>query len=166
MGPKEIRAEGYGIRSPRSNRIPIDLRAWRPPQDSAPQPHTPPLLPPPTPYSGPGGRGRANPLPTSPQPHGAGLSPPSHSTGWGIHLNPGVGSRKPLSSAPRSRSAVLQSVCKAVQSVYSAGPGPWDYGRRSPSICSITCREVSSVALPHTDTSLSPVSPVALSASP
>lgn len=36
----------------------------------------------------------------------------------------------------------------------------------SPSICSITCREVSSVALPHTDTSLSPVSPVALSASP
>lgn len=36
----------------------------------------------------------------------------------------------------------------------------------SPSTCPITCREVSSVALPHTDTSLSPGSPITPSASP
>lgn len=66
------------------------------------------------------------PSPCPPSPMGVPILPAPASAGRGIRANPGAGSSEPLSSLPCSRSAALQSVCKAVQSVYAAGPGPGD----------------------------------------
>lgn len=66
-----------------------------------------------------GGGGTELPIPPAPP------EPPA-SVGWVIRTNPGAGSPEPLSSLPRSRSAAVQSVCKAVQSVYAAGTGTGD----------------------------------------
>lgn len=66
------------------------------------------------------------PSPCPPSPIGVPILPAPASAGWGIRANPGAGSSEPLSSPLCSRSAALQSVCKAVQSVYAAGPGPGD----------------------------------------
>lgn len=88
---------------------------------------------PPAPYPGQGTQGRAR-SPSHIQPGGEGTrlpilpAPPESPTSAGrvIRTNPGAGFAEPLSSLLRSRSAAVQSVCKAVQSVYAAGTGPGD----------------------------------------
>lgn len=126
-GEKSLVSRSYGAARPQL-RCPVSWQRLHLISPGMPPPcHTP------APCPGQGTQGRARSpshtqrggdgagIPTSPAPP----EPPA-SAGLVFRTNPGAGSAEPLSSLPRSRSAAVQSVCKAVQSVYPAGTGPGD----------------------------------------